>query len=257
DSTFNVDLTNVHFNAGTLRGHSLALLGSRIGPNAHICDDPAAREDNLRVWPESHTTPWTVPYHVTVDGNMIYDAEMPPAGCAPAHADLIQDLGHGNLTITNNHFWRCAQSFIQEGTLNGSVIRGTTVIKGNSFAGPCTANGGGFTHIGAAGCTGLYDIENNVFADAGANLDCPPTTGSFRKNNFVTVHADQAVTCGSGLWDGNVFSAANSNVVCGSNIRKCNPVWMWLTADTPDFTHGWDLTPALSDTCIRGQVFIG
>lgn len=250
-----LDLVNVHFNAGTLRGHGLILRHSRLGPNEHLCDSPAAREDNLHIWPDASTTPWSVPYDINVDSNLIYGANIPSGGCGDAHADLIQTLGYRNLTLQNNVFWHCGASFIQDGALNGTGISGKVVIRNNFFS-YCVQRGGGYTQIGTSGtdglCTASYLIENNTWAvDSNVLLDCPnsPAGGNVWRNNYLHVGSSAPTTCRSGTWDHNAF--ARSGITCGTNARRCTPNWLYPGAAGPDPAHGPDLHLAASDSCLR------
>ena len=249
-----IDLVNVHFNAGTLRGHDLVLRGSRIGPNAHICDDPASREDNLHLWPDPGSTPWTAPYEITLDGNLIYDAEMTTPGCGGAHSDLVQTLGYSNLTIQNNSFWRCGHSFWQDGVFGGTVIGGTNVFRNNFFGGPCSAPRGGSTQLGsgdAASCSSArFAIEGNTWATtSNVLLNCPGSSGNIWRNNFLHIGSSAATTCGSGTWDHNAFEPGG--ITCGDHARRCSPKWRYPSAGTADLVHGPDLHIAAGDTCLR------
>jgi hypothetical protein len=249
-----IALVNVHFNAGTLRGHALLLKGSRIGPNEHICDNGQGsnREDNLHIWPDTRSSPYTAPYDVTLDGNLIYDAVMSTPGCDGAHADLIQTLGYNRLTIENNIFWRPGHSFIQDGLLGGTKV-GNAVIRNNFFGGP-SAPGGGYTHLGnpdpGPNCVnGPYVIENNTWATGGLQLSCADQVSTLR-NNYLFVSANTHGTCGAGNWDHNVFDP--SGVTCGTNAKRCKPQLLWPSAGSGDFTHGPDLHVAATDRCLRG-----
>lgn len=249
-----IDLVNIHFNAGTLRGHALLLKGSRIGPNEHICDNGQGsnREDNLHIWPDARSSPYTAPYDVTIDGNLIYDAVMSTPGCNGAHADLIQTLGYNRLTIENNVFWRPGHSFIQDGLLGGTQV-GNAVIRNNFFGGP-SAPGGGYTHLGnpdpGPNCAnGPYVIENNTWATGGLQLSCADQVSTLR-NNYLFVSANTHGTCRAGNWDHNVFDP--SGITCGTNAKRCKPQFLWPTAGSGDFTHGPDLHVAPTDRCLRG-----
>jgi hypothetical protein len=252
-SNHDLELVNIHFNAGTLRGHDLLLKHSRIGPNEHICDGGRGgnREDNLHIWPDTSSSPWAVPYNVTLDGNLIYDAYMSSPGCGGAHADLIQTLGYKNLTVVNNVFWRPGHSFIQDGTIRGTTI-GSAVIRNNFFGGP-SAPGGGYTHIGnpdpGPNCTGPYLIENNTWASGGVNVYCRNQRSTFR-NNFLAVSANQWNTCRAGTWNHNVF--ASRGVTCGTNVKRCRPTWLDPGAGGRDPAHGPNLHISPRDTCLRG-----
>jgi hypothetical protein len=259
ESTFNDELVNVHFNAGTLRGHDLALIHSRLGPNARLCDQPEAREDNLHIWPDTSTNPWTVPYDITLDGNLIYGADMPSSGCGGAHADLIQTLGYRNLTIENNIFWHCAHSFIQDGTISGTGFSGTVVIRNNMFS-YCVASGGGYTQLGSVDgggpCTASYTIENNTWAtSSNVILDCSQSPRTVWRDNYIHVGSSASTTCGSGTWDHNVFDPAG--ITCGDAAAKCRPTWLWPTAAGGDAAHGADLHLAPNDHCLRGAGDLG
>jgi chitodextrinase len=252
-SNHDIELVNDHFNAGTLRGHDLLLSASRIGPNEHICDNGQGsnREDNLHIWPDTSASPYMSPYNITLDGNLIYDAVMSTPGCDGAHADLIQTLGYNNLVIKNNVFWRPADSFIQDGLLNGTTIGNGTVVN-NFFGGP-SAPGGGYTQLGNAdpgpNCSnGGYLIENNTFASGSLSVYCQNQVSTF-KNNYMTESASTWYTCGAGNWDHNVFNP--SGITCGSNAKKCTPAWLYSTSNTGDYVHGPDLHLSPSDTCLR------
>jgi hypothetical protein len=101
------NLVNVHFNFGTLRCHDCSLQQSRMGPLTRICEQATDFDgDNLHIWPDAASIPWTVPYNVTLDHNLIYDAVQSTFKCGARgdHSDLVQTLGYKNLTVTNNVF---------------------------------------------------------------------------------------------------------------------------------------------------------
>ena len=259
-ANYNIELVNVHFNFGTLRCHDCSLLQSRMGPLTKICEQSSDFDgDNLHIWPDTSSNPWTVPYNVTLDRNLIYAAVQSNPKCNAQgrddHSDMVQTLGYNNLTVSGNIFWKCANSMWQDGLISGTTI-GNAVIRNNFFAGGC-GNGGGTTQFGNADpggacANGGYLIENNTWlVDSSPGLYCTNTAGNSWRNNYILEGASQSQTCGSGTWAYNVF--ATNGVTCGTNSKKCTPSWANGGAGSgSDYAHGWDLHISGSDTCLRG-----
>jgi hypothetical protein len=273
---YNIEIINSHFTfQSTLRGHDLLMSHTRIGPNEQICNPSHNGNDgdNLHIWPESHTTPWTSPYNITLDHNLIYDARLGDGsgsisghGCTwGAHTDLVQTLGYNNLTVTNNIFWGSVDGIWEDGTVNGSTI-GNAQFK-NNFIGPSGIDGGGGTfHIGNAdpgpNCdSGPYTIENNTFAinSSPQLVYCNGTAGtnSIIRNNYfqrhqLICHADGSYP--DPQWSYNVFAPGNSPL-CGTNTKVCTPTFQYTPANNSteaNFAHGWDLHLSPPDSCLKG-----
>ena len=262
-ANYNIDLVNVHFNFGTLRCHGCSLQQSRMGPLTKICEQSSDFDgDNLHIWPDTSSNPWTVPYNVTLDHNLIYDAQQSNPKCNAQgrddHSDMVQTLGYNNLTVSGNIFWKCANAVWQDGLINGTTI-GNAVIRNNFFAGGCSGAGTtqfGNADPGGACANGGYLIENNTWTTASSpGLYCTNTDGNSWRNNYIYEGASQAQTCGSGTWDYNVFSRAG--VTCGTHAKRCSPSWLWPSASTADVAHGSDLHLGRSDTCLRGAAAPG
>jgi hypothetical protein len=258
-STYNLDLVNVHFNFGTLRCHDCSLQRSRIGPLTKICEQSGDFDgDNLHVWPDAGSIPWTVPYNVRLDRNLIYDAVQSSPKCNAQgrddHSDLVQTLGYNNLIVTGNVFWKCANALWQDGLINGTTI-GNAVFRNNFFASTGGCNGGstqiGNADPGGACANGGYLIENNTWLSASSpGLYCTNTDRNTWRSNYIYEGASQSQTCRSGLWDYNVFSRAG--ITCGTHAKRCAPSWLWPTAGTGDSAHGSDLHLGRTDNCLRG-----
>jgi endoglucanase len=263
-----IEIINSHFTyQSTLRGHDILMSHTRVGPNEQICNPShnGADGDNVHIWPDAGTTPWTVPYNVTVDHSLIYDARLgdtsnaiQPHGCGwSAHTDLVQTLGYSNLTFTNNNLWGAVDAVWQDGTINGTTMSGNNVFENNFFGSSGIDGGLGNTGFGSGDSTcstAHYTFRNNTRM-GGINLDCPGASANnvFYGNYFSSVSASVSFTCGAGTYDYNVFGTT-SNVTCGTHTKSCNPAFSYTPANNSseaNFSHGWDMHVSPTDACLK------
>jgi hypothetical protein len=267
-----IELVNSRFTyQSTLRGHDLLLSHVAIGPNEQICA-PAHQNsdgDNLHIWPDAGSSPWTVPYNITIDHSLIYDARLGNGtggtaahGCGwSAHSDLVQTLGYKDLTVSNSVFWGGVDGVWQDGLTGGATIGGGTFT--NNYFGPSGIDGGGGTlQFGNADPTptcanGAYSFTNNTFIGESTPgiIYCNGTagtgttvSGNYFKTN-ATCHAPRPFP--QATWTSSVF--APGQTTCGTDSKTGSPIFTYTAANNAsaaNFAHGWDLTPSPSDTVL-------
>ena len=270
-----IELVNSHFTyQSTLRGHDLLLSHTRIGPNEQICAPSHNGQDgdNLHIWPDASSSPWTEPYNITLDHDLIYDARLgngsggiAPHGCGwNAHTDLVQTLGYNNLSVTNSVFWGAVDGIWQDGLYGGTDV-GNAVFR-NNFIGPSGIDGGygswqvGNADPGTSCANGGYTYENNTFAFDGTPglVYCDGSAGSnsvVRNNYFAT---NRACRVAGGFaqpsYDHNAFGTGELS--CGANAVSCSAGFLYSPAKNSsqaNFAHGWDLHLSSLDSCLKGR----
>jgi hypothetical protein len=251
-----IALHNDHFTQGTLRGTTVGMYHTRLGPEYDLCASPASRSDLLHIWPTGNGHE---PVNVTVDHSVIYGNYMSTRGCGGAHADNIQVLGVAGLTFTNNIVGRAADDDWTDGQLNGTHESGTILIANNFFSGADTIRGSVGVQFGldqdsggGGACTAHYIIRNNTFATGNnVTLKCGSGSGVWT-NNYLHMSTGLASTCRSGTFDSNRWDSS-SGTTCGSHTATCTPTWLHPSANTSDTNFGWDLHLAPTDTCLLGR----